>query len=84
MKLYKGKGCPDCDGTGYKGRLGIHEVLTMNEKLKNLILKRASSDEINEEAMKSGMKNLYEDALAKMASGVTTPQEVMRVTMETI
>ncbi|MCK4244920.1 MAG: Flp pilus assembly complex ATPase component TadA [Candidatus Omnitrophica bacterium] len=84
IKLYKGKGCPDCDGTGYKGRLGIHEVLTMNEELKNLILKRASSDEIKEEAMRSGMKSLYEDALVKMASGITTPQEVMRVTMEAV
>ncbi len=84
MELCKGKGCPDCDGTGYKGRLGIHEVLTMNEGLKGLILKRASSDEIKKEAMKSGMKNLYEDALIKMASGITTPQEIMRVTMETI
>lgn len=84
MELYKGKGCPDCDGTGYKGRLGIHEVLTMNERIKTLILKRTPSDEIKRDSMESGMKSLYEDALAKMTSGITTPQEVMRVTMEAV
>jgi len=84
MKFYKGKGCPECDGTGYKGRLGIHEVLTMNEELKNLIAKRASNKQITEEAIKSGMKTIYEDGLAKISSGITTPQEVLRVTMETV
>ncbi len=73
-------GCDRCGHTGYRGRVGIFEVLTMNEEIRALILERASADEIAAVAVKGGMKRLREDGLEKVKLGVTSPAEVLRVT----
>lgn len=79
QKFYKGKGCEECGQTGYKGRLGIFEVLLVNEKIRQLALVKASSDQIRQEAVKAGMILMQEDGLDKIASGLTTIEEVLRV-----
>jgi type IV pilus assembly protein PilB len=79
-KLYRGEGCAFCHNTGYKGRTGIYEVMVMNDKIKKLIMNRASADEIGRVAEKSGMKTLRADGLDKVLAGVTTIEEVLRET----
>ena len=81
IRLYQGSGCKICGNTGYEGRVGIFEVLDMNEDIKNLILKRASTDEIVNVARKGGMKLMVEDGMEKVFNGITTIQEVLRVTI---
>ncbi len=81
-KLFKGKGCKVCRGTGYKGRIGIFELLLINEEIKKLIVDKASSDIIKEKALSMGMKTLREDGLAKVLKGVTTAEEVIKATQE--
>ena len=81
--LYKGKGCPDCRNSGYKGRVAIIEALTLDNKIRSLILKRASTVEIREYASKyCGMKSLRDDAAEKCLRGETTLDELIRVTTE--
>ena len=70
--------CPD----GYKGRIGIHEVLVPSEAIKELILKNASSDEIERTAKKDGMVTMLEDGFIKAVEGTTTIEEVLRVSSE--
>jgi len=77
---YRGKGCETCRFTGYKGRTGIYEVLPVNDSIKELILQKASSDIIKKEAVRSGMKTLYQDGLKKVAAGLTTLDEVLMTT----
>lgn len=78
--LYKGVGCEACGNTGYSGRVGIFEVLEMEENIKKLVIKRARSNEIMEAARKNGMTTMFEDGVNKMFQAVTTLQEVLRVT----
>ena len=78
--LYKGKGCKVCGNSGYDGRTGIFEVLEMTEDIKKMILKRSSSDEIMAVAQRSGMTTMLEDGLEKALNGITTLEEVLRVT----
>lgn len=80
IRLYKGTGCSNCNGTGYKGRIGIFEVMEMTEGLKPLVLKRVSSDEIMDKSREEGMTTMLEDGLEKVLSGITTLDEVIRVT----
>jgi type IV pilus assembly protein PilB len=80
--VYKGKGCPICSNTGYKGRLGLYEVMPMREEIKELILGRASASEIKKEALRLGMKTLRQSGIHKVKEGVTTIEEVLRTTME--
>ena len=80
--VYKGKGCTICNGTGYKGRLGLYEVMTMKEEIKELVLARASASEIKKEAIRSGMKTLRQSGMTKIKDGMTTIEEVLRSTME--
>ncbi len=80
--FFKGQGCEKCNRTGYHGRLCIVETLTVDDKIRDLVLKRASSGEIKKHAMKQGMTTLRDDALKKFAAGVTTLDEVIRVTSE--
>ncbi|MDD5136524.1 MAG: type II secretion system ATPase GspE, partial [Candidatus Omnitrophica bacterium] len=80
--FYKGKGCSECKHTGYRGRIGIFELLVITEGIKRLITKKASSEEIKEDAKKEGMRFLNEDGLDKVKNGVTTIEEVLRVTEE--
>lgn len=77
---YKGKGCENCNNTGYKGRVAIYEVLQVSSSIRQLILKNVSSEEIKKEAIKKGMKTLRMSALTKVAQGVTTLEEAVSVT----
>ena len=79
---YHGKGCAICSGTGYKGRLGLYEVMLIKEEVKELILARASTTEIKKEAIRLGMKTLRQSGIHKIKAGVTTIEEVLRSTME--
>jgi type II secretory ATPase GspE/PulE/Tfp pilus assembly ATPase PilB-like protein len=77
-KFYKGKGCEECRETGYRGRVGIFELLAMNPELRELILRKSSSAAIKVAAQKS-MISLHRDALGKAAEGITTLEEIVRV-----
>jgi type IV pilus assembly protein PilB len=79
LPLYEGAGCDKCNGTGYKGRAGIHEVLVLNDDFKDAILRRASSRELRHIARQvPGFLTLQEDGVLKAATGVTTLSEVAR------
>ena len=82
FQVYKGKGCPICNNTGYKGRIGLYEVMPMREEVKELVLSRASTSEIKKEAMRLGMKTLRQSGVMKIKDGVTTIEEVLRSTIE--
>jgi len=82
IKLYEGKGCESCRFTGYKGRTAIYEILVMNEPIRELVLKRSSSDQIKKKALSLGMRTLRQDGWEKIKAGITTPGEVIRVTQE--
>jgi type IV pilus assembly protein PilB len=77
---FHGRGCNNCAGTGYRGRLAIYEVMVMHESLKELILKGASAMELKREAVKLGMSTLRMSALQKVRGGLTTVDETVRVT----
>lgn len=78
--FFRGKGCVKCGKTGYLGRMGILETLVVDEEVRDLVLKRVSSHEIKEAAVRKGMVTLREDALNKFADGLTTLDEVIRIT----
>jgi len=80
--LYKGTGCKVCANTGFSGRIGIFEVLEMADSIKDLIIKHASSDEIKKLAQENGMATMLEDGIDKVFSGITTLQEIIRVTRD--
>jgi len=80
--VYKGKGCTICNGTGYKGRLGLYEVMPMREEIKELVLARASASEIKKEAIRLGMKTLRQSGTTKIKGGLTTIEEILRSTMD--
>jgi type IV pilus assembly protein PilB len=73
------KGCEHCNNTGYKGRMAVHELLEITENVKKLILKGANSEEIKAEAIREGMRTLYEDGLVKIGKGMTSIEEIKRV-----
>ncbi len=79
----RGRGCPKCMNSGYMGRQGIYELLVPNEDIRRSILARHSSEEIRAKAQKAGMKTLRQIGLEKLKEGVTTPEEILRVTQET-
>jgi general secretion pathway protein E len=79
--LKRGVGCRNCRGTGYKGRIGVFEVLVMTEELRNAVVNRASIDEIRRLAIRQGMVSLRENTLAKVRAGITTPEEMLKVTL---
>jgi len=81
VKVLKGKGCDACGGTGYKGRVALYEVMRMTENLKEMILEGASTEELKRAAIEGGMKTLRTAGLTKVAEGVTTIEEVLRVSM---
>jgi len=82
IHTYHSKGCENCNNTGYSGRIGIFEVLTMDDDIKKLIFKRASSDQIEEKAKENGMKTMLEDGIDKVFKGITTIEEILKVTNE--
>lgn len=77
-----GSGCNECRGIGYKGRTGIHEVLIVNNELRDLIVRGASEHELTEAAKAAGMRTLYEDGIEKVLQGITSVEEVNRVATE--
>jgi type IV pilus assembly protein PilB len=80
--VYKGKGCPICNNTGYKGRVGLYEVMPIKEEIKELVLSRASTSEVKKEAIRLGMKTLRQSGIIKIREGLTTIEEVLRSTMD--
>ncbi|MHC4122797.1 MAG: GspE/PulE family protein, partial [Planctomycetota bacterium] len=74
--VYKGQGCSYCQGTGYKGRIGVFELVEMNNELRELAFSRAPTTELRKVAVAAGMKTLVEDGQRKIFNGVTTPEEV--------
>lgn len=80
ITVYKGKGCKACHLTGYSGRIGIFEVMEISEKIKRLIIEKQDSDTIKKEAMIEGMSTMLDDGLQKATTGLTTIEEVLRVT----
>jgi type IV pilus assembly protein PilB len=81
VQFYKGKGCHTCSFTGMKGRIAIYEVMPVTEELREMILRNAPTAEIREMALSQGMKTLRQNALQKVLDGVTTIEEVLRVTV---
>ncbi len=80
--FYRGKGCKRCNNTGYLGRIGTLETFIIDDTIRELILKKSSADEIKKYAVSKGMKTLRENALKKFAEGLTTLEEVLRITSE--
>jgi type IV pilus assembly protein PilB len=80
MALYRKRGCPRCNQTGYRGRIGIFQLMTMDEDLQTLAAHKASREEIERCAMGNGMRTLWDDGLAKVAAGLTSVEELARVT----
>jgi type IV pilus assembly protein PilB len=80
-KFYRGKGCDACKGTGYKGRLGLYEFMVMNDELRGLVARNASTEEIREVARKHGMITLRDSGMSNMFLGNTTADEVIRETI---
>ena len=76
--FFHGRGCDECRGTGYRGRVGIFELLAINPELRELILQKRSSAEIKTAAQKT-MITIHQDALQKAAEGITTLEEIVRV-----
>ena len=77
--FYKGRGCDNCKGSGYRGRTGIHELLIVTDKVREVILRRGSSNEIKRAALEDGFKTLQDDALRKVIAGIITVEEALRV-----
>jgi type IV pilus assembly protein PilB len=82
-KFMRGKGCSYCQKSGYRGRIGIMEMMPVNNRIRELVFKHASSDEIRRMAIQQGMRTLYQDGLLKVFNGVTTLEEVYRVAKRT-
>ncbi len=82
LTLYRSKGCNKCDNTGYKGRMGIYEVLEMDDEIGKLIVNRSSTEEIQHVAINNGMITMQQDGFLKALEGITTVEEVLRVTRE--
>ena len=81
-KIYRGKGCPDCLNTGYRGRTGIFELMILNDPIKNLILKTSDSNAVKRKAVEQRMITLRQDGALKVVNGITTVEEVHRVTQK--
>ena len=82
IELQKGSGCKQCDYTGYESRIGIFELLDIDDAMRHLIVKTADATVLKEEAVRSGMRTLKQDGWSKVLAGLTTPDEVLRVTQE--
>jgi type IV pilus assembly protein PilB len=81
MIFYCKKGCPRCNQTGYKGRIGVFQLLAMSENLETLAASKASREELERAAMEEGMRTLWDDGIAKVAAGLTSIEELARVTI---
>jgi type IV pilus assembly protein PilB len=79
MAFYRKRGCPRCNQTGYKGRVGVYQLLTMTESIAQLAVARGSREDVERAAMDAGMRSLWDDGLAKVAAGLTSVEELARV-----
>jgi len=82
VKFYKGTGCDKCNHSGYRGRVGLHEILEVTPEIGNMIMERKSAQEIQDQAEKQGMLLMWEDGFVKAAQGITTIDEIVRVSKE--
>lgn len=82
VRLYRGKGCSICHGSGYSGRIGIFEVLKIDENIRHAIMERATASEIQQIAVQNGMRTMIEDGIEKARRGITSIEEVIRVAKE--
>ena len=82
LKLFHSPGCERCSGSGYKGRLGIHELMEGTPAIKILIKKHATSQELAKQAIKQGMETLKQDGIHRVFEGITDIREVRRVSVE--
>jgi general secretion pathway protein E len=82
VQTYRGAGCDECRGTGYRGRTGIYELLLISEEIRSLIIRKAPTGEIRRRAAELGMVSLREDGWTKAKLGITTVEEILRVTQE--
>jgi general secretion pathway protein E len=82
VPAFRGAGCEECFGTGFRGRVGIFELMELNDEIRKLIMKDADAADLTDAARRNGMRNLREDGWLKVATGVTTAAEVTRVTQE--
>ena len=80
QKIYQNVGCESCRRTGYRGRLGIYELLVTNDEIRHLMTQAGTSDVIKQSAMRNGMETLRMDGWNKVLAGITTIDEVLRVT----
>ena len=80
-KFYRGRGCDRCNHTGYKGRLGLFELLIMNDELRDMIMRNASTEDLREAARRHGMRTLRDSGMDGMFNGITTAEEVIRETI---
>jgi type II secretory ATPase GspE/PulE/Tfp pilus assembly ATPase PilB-like protein len=80
--LFRGKGCDECRGTGYRGRSGIYELFAIDEDARSLILRHASTRDIRQHAIQRGMATLRMDGFKRACEGQTTVEEILRVTQE--
>jgi type IV pilus assembly protein PilB len=79
--FYRKRGCPRCGQTGYKGRIGVYQLLVMSETLETLAAEKASREELERAAIEEGMRTLWDDGLSKVAAGLTSLEELARVTV---
>jgi general secretion pathway protein E len=82
IEVFRGKGCEKCFNTGYRGRVGIFELMELNEELRGIIMRNEDSGKLTTAAQRNGMRSLRDDGWLKVRNGVTTADEVMRVTQE--
>ncbi|HWQ53321.1 MAG TPA: type II secretion system ATPase GspE [Bryobacteraceae bacterium] len=82
VECWRGAGCPQCNGTGYNSRMGIFEMMELNDEIRGRIMANEDASQLTAAARRNGMHNLREDGWGKVATGVTTAEEVMRVTQE--
>jgi type IV pilus assembly protein PilB len=81
LRLYRGRGCENCNGTGYRGRTGVFELLAMNDRLRTLVVERTSASALRAAAQKNGMRPMWQDGVQKVLHGVTTVEELLRVVL---
>jgi type IV pilus assembly protein PilB len=81
MAFYRKRGCPRCGQTGYKGRVGVYQLLEMTEQLQTLAANKATREELERAAIEEGMRTLWDDGLSKVAAGVTSLEELARITV---
>jgi type II secretory ATPase GspE/PulE/Tfp pilus assembly ATPase PilB-like protein len=81
-RLFRGKGCEECRGTGYRGRMGLYELFPITEDARSLMLRRAASRDLRQYAISAGMITLRMDGWRRACEGLTTVEEILRVTQE--